>query len=176
MCSPFQIRRLNWSQIPVYLTPEYVNKSCLCTILIRQQNRPQSLIYRPNTSINPVSDSHLSFQYFNKTCLILIPVYTPFQYVDRSQVQAFSGAHFGRGLSTSRIWLDNVRCTGYESRLTSCSANSLGVHNCDHSEDAGVSCGSASTGSKNGCETSVGIVNRTFKGTSLLETSVLYNW
>ena len=105
-----------------------------------------------------------------------VPVCTPSKYIDRSQVQAFSGAHFGRGLSTSRIWLDNVRCTGYESRLTSCSANSLGVHNCDYSEDAGVSCGSASTGGKNDCETSVGIVNRTFKGTSLLETSVLHNW
>lgn len=41
---------------------------------------------------------------------------------------------------TGPIYLDEVRCTGSESALINCSFNTLGVHNCDHSEDAGVSC------------------------------------
>lgn len=43
--------------------------------------------------------------------------------------------------STSRpIWLDNVRCSGTESRLASCSRSSYGVHNCDHSKDVAIYC------------------------------------
>ena len=57
---------------------------------------------------------------------------------------ALSRAAFGEG--TGQIWLDNVACTGSESRLIDCSANSLGSHNCGHHEDAGVRC-SASTSS-----------------------------
>ena len=48
-------------------------------------------------------------------------------------------AHFGEG--SGQIWLDNVECGGYESLLTSCSANSFGDENCSHGEDAGVTCG-----------------------------------
>ena len=39
-----------------------------------------------------------------------------------------------------QIWLDNVQCHGTETRLIDCPANPLGLHNCDHSEDAGVWC------------------------------------
>ena len=42
----------------------------------------------------------------------------------------------GRG----RIFLDDVSCTGVESRLTECSSLGIGVHNCSHSQDAGVVC------------------------------------
>lgn len=41
---------------------------------------------------------------------------------------------------TGQIWLDNVQCLGTETRLVDCPANSLGNHNCAHSEDAGVRC------------------------------------
>uniref|UniRef100_H2ZXD8 Soluble scavenger receptor cysteine-rich domain-containing protein SSC5D n=1 Tax=Latimeria chalumnae TaxID=7897 RepID=H2ZXD8_LATCH len=47
-------------------------------------------------------------------------------------------AHFGNG--TGPIWLDNIRCSGTESYLWQCGANSLGQHNCTHEQDVGVIC------------------------------------
>ena len=41
---------------------------------------------------------------------------------------------------TGAIHLDDLRCTGSESRLTDCPHRGAGVHNCVHSEDAGVRC------------------------------------
>ena len=51
---------------------------------------------------------------------------------------AYSRAFYGQG--TGSIWLDNVQCTGTESRLFDCPANTVGSHNCAHFEDAGASC------------------------------------
>lgn len=49
------------------------------------------------------------------------------------------GAAFGQG--TGPIWLDNLVCNAnVHTRLSDCPANAIGVHNCDHSEDAGVIC------------------------------------
>ncbi len=39
-----------------------------------------------------------------------------------------------------QIWLDDVSCTGTETRLIDCPASPLGQHNCVHTEDAGVMC------------------------------------
>lgn len=50
--------------------------------------------------------------------------------------QALSLAFFGQG--TDPIVLDNVRCTGSETRLLDCPH--LTTHNCIHLEDAGVRC------------------------------------
>ncbi|XP_059208166.1 scavenger receptor cysteine-rich domain-containing group B protein [Centropristis striata] len=47
-------------------------------------------------------------------------------------------AFFGPGEGT--ILLDNLKCVGTESSLQECSHISWHVHNCDHSEDAGVTC------------------------------------
>ena len=51
---------------------------------------------------------------------------------------ARNGALFGEG--SGPIVLDNVQCSGSESMILDCTANDIGVHNCDHSEDAGVTC------------------------------------
>ena len=54
--------------------------------------------------------------------------------------EAFSGAHFGRGLGT--IHFDYVSCTGSESKLGSCSSNGWDYNsNCGHSQDVSVRCG-----------------------------------
>ena len=47
-------------------------------------------------------------------------------------------AAFGQGTGT--IWLDDVGCTGSETRLSSCSHRGWGRHNCGHGDDAGVFC------------------------------------
>ena len=47
---------------------------------------------------------------------------------------------FGSG--TGRIWLDDVSCTGSESRLTYCTNRGIGSNNCGHSEDVAIYCGS----------------------------------
>lgn len=49
-----------------------------------------------------------------------------------------SGAFFGQGTGT--ILLDNLHCTGAESRLVDCPHNGIGIDNCAHWEDAGVRC------------------------------------
>lgn len=51
-----------------------------------------------------------------------------------AQGQAF----FGQGRGT--ILLDNLKCTGTEANLLQCSHIAWNVHNCDHSEDASVTC------------------------------------
>ncbi|KAM4652190.1 uncharacterized protein O3C94_014544 [Discoglossus pictus] len=56
-------------------------------------------------------------------------------------VRALASAAFGRG--EGKIWLDDVKCTGTESKLKECGHNGYGKHNCQHSEDAGVICSDA---------------------------------
>ena len=48
------------------------------------------------------------------------------------------GAAFGEG--SGDILLDDVSCTGTETNLGDCTNAGFGVHNCRHSEDAGVRC------------------------------------
>ena len=57
-----------------------------------------------------------------------------------SAVVAVSNGYFGAASSVP-IHLDNVLCSGTEESLFSCSSPSVGTHNCEHTEDAGVICG-----------------------------------
>uniref|UniRef100_A0A8C0IMQ9 Neurotrypsin n=1 Tax=Chelonoidis abingdonii TaxID=106734 RepID=A0A8C0IMQ9_CHEAB len=52
--------------------------------------------------------------------------------------KALSWAHYGQG--SGPILLDEVECSGNELSLDQCKKNNWGQQNCDHIEDAGVSC------------------------------------
>ena len=47
-------------------------------------------------------------------------------------------AAYGQG--TGSILLDQVQCIGNESNIFDCPRNQIGVHDCSHGEDAGVTC------------------------------------
>lgn len=40
-----------------------------------------------------------------------------------------------------KIWLDDVRCYGYESDIANCQSGGWGVNNCGHEEDVWIGCG-----------------------------------
>ncbi len=47
-------------------------------------------------------------------------------------------ATYGQGADP--ILLDNLNCIGTESQLIDCTHNGVGIHNCGHTEDAGLTC------------------------------------
>ena len=51
---------------------------------------------------------------------------------------AWGAAKFGRG--TGPVWLNAVTCSGTESNIYECASQELGLNDCDHSSDAGVTC------------------------------------
>ena len=54
-------------------------------------------------------------------------------------VVTFINGHFGQG--TGPILLDDLTCTGTESRLVDCAHDGIGQYDsCTHADDAGVRC------------------------------------
>ena len=58
----------------------------------------------------------------------------------RDAIAVYTNSHFGGG--SGNILLDEVNCTGSESRISDCSHDGWGVEDCiDEFEAAGVECG-----------------------------------
>ncbi|KAG9264045.1 deleted in malignant brain tumors 1 protein-like, partial [Astyanax mexicanus] len=53
-------------------------------------------------------------------------------------LRAHISGHFGKG--TGLTLMDNVGCSGNESSIRECRHNGFGKHDCNHGEDAGVTC------------------------------------
>lgn len=69
------------------------------------------------------------------SCILVIGCCAGYTVLDAVR---FSASMFGAG--TGQIWLDDLNCIGDETRLIDCIHPPLGVHNCGHTEDAGVRC------------------------------------
>ena len=65
-------------------------------------------------------------------------------------------AHYGQG--SGPIWFDNVFCKGTETNLLQCAHGGAGVHNCQHSEDAGVKCSSECRNKDTICNYSLDVI------------------
>lgn len=55
-----------------------------------------------------------------------------------SFIEAYSNARYGVG--SGRILLDDLECYGNERSVVDCRSGGWYQENCDHGEDAGVSC------------------------------------
>ena len=57
------------------------------------------------------------------------------------------------GDGSGYIWMDDVRCVGTESSLSECEHAGWAVHNCDHRQDAAVTCIEGNSSSSILCNT-----------------------
>ena len=62
-----------------------------------------------------------------------------------------TSAFYGPG--SGRIVLDDLSCTGNETKIDQCNHNKWLVNNCGHDEDVGVNCGNYCTEKKHLSET-----------------------
>ena len=62
-----------------------------------------------------------------------------------ADVTDYNTSVFRRGSSSQNIWLDDVDCTGSESRLIDCRYSSI-MSSCSHRKDVGIVCGPGELG------------------------------
>ena len=56
------------------------------------------------------------------------------------RVQRYFNARANFKIGSGKIWLDNLKCNGYESSLFECEHAGIGIQNCGHIEDIAVIC------------------------------------
>ncbi len=78
---------------------------------------------------------------------------------------------FNEAISTTRIWLDELRCLGTESRLINCPANAIGIANCGHSQDVALIC--EATASKRVYQLICTIISRSAVAVALYPTNIM---
>ncbi|KAM7167499.1 scavenger receptor cysteine-rich domain-containing protein DMBT1-like isoform 4-T4 [Macrochelys suwanniensis] len=72
--------------------------------------------------------------------------------------------HYGEG--SGKIWLDDLNCSGNESKLWECPSRGWDQHNCHHYEDVGILCsGSQQVRLVNGADHCAGRVEISYNGT-----------
>ena len=77
----------------------------------------------------------ISFELHMMTTCFLLCFY--WQFIDAEAINISSNI-FVRGVGP--IFLDDVNCRGNETNVNNCPHRGVGVHDCDHGEDAGVMC------------------------------------
>ena len=60
--------------------------------------------------------------------------------IAKSGTEALRGAYFGRGTGPIFLEFFQMHCMGSERDLLACASGVIGIHTCDHSQDAGVRC------------------------------------
>ena len=55
-------------------------------------------------------------------------------------LRAVLSSYSAYGYASGAIWMDDVECTGNETRIDFCSFPGWGIHDCYHWQDAGVIC------------------------------------
>lgn len=56
------------------------------------------------------------------------------------EIRAYRSSSLLFGRASGPIFLQNLACAGVESTVLDCPQSVLGLHECDHSQDAGVQC------------------------------------